>query len=43
MLAVLSPTKITRDASYIRRFAKAWRVDCMFDAFLFACEKLLNE
>ena len=26
MLAVLSPTKITRDASYIRRFAKAWRV-----------------
>ena len=27
----------------IRRFAEAWRVDCMLDKFLFACKKLLNE
>ena len=43
MLAVLSPTKLTRDVQNIRRFAEARRVDCMLDTFLFAREKLLNE
>ena len=43
MLAVLSPTKLTRDVQNIRRFAEAQRVDCMLDTFLFAREKLLNE
>ena len=43
MLAVLSPTKLTRDVQNIRRFAEVQRVDCMLDTFLFACEKLLNE
>ena len=43
MLAVLSPTKLTGDVQNIRRSAEARRVDCMFDTFLFAREKLLNE
>ena len=43
MLAVLSPTKLTRYVQNIRRFAEARRVDCMLDTFLFAHEKLLNE
>ena len=43
MLAVSNPTKLPGDVQNIRRFAEAWRVDCMLDTFLFACEKLLNE
>ena len=43
MLAVLCPTKLTGDVQNVRRFAEAWRVDCMLDTFLFAREKLLNE
>ena len=37
MLAVLSPTKLTGDVLNNRQFAEAWRVDCVLDAFLFAC------
>ena len=42
MQAVLSPTKLTGDVqnTCIRQFAGAWRVDCMLDTFLLACEKL---
>ena len=43
MLAVLTPTKLTGDVQNIRRFAEAWRVDCMLDTFLFAHKKVLNK
>ena len=43
MLAVLTPTKLTGDVQNIRRFAEAWRVDCMLNTFLFAHKKVLNK